>query len=131
MILHLTPAERTSFEQLPAALRDGSEVRDERTDALETDEQLRIRASMMDAQAIPGFSALLETVKAGGRPDLAKLEAIPDESLPEVLFTIGARGMTTLIATLLPRAASADDVAALAHLTDLRHDILEVNASLS
>ncbi len=127
--LFLTPHERSQLDQLSVKVPADWAVTDEASSAYETDEQLEIRAQIASFKDNPAVLALVEALKAGKAPQ--EWPDIPADVLPEVYFTIGARGLTGMIGGLLENAADLDDIAMLSALTTLRHEVLMTNESVS
>lgn len=127
--LFLTPHEHAQLDQLSVKVPADWAVTDEASTAYESDEQLEIRAQIASFKDDPAVLALVETLKAGKTP--AEWPEVPNEILPEVYFTIGARGLTGMIGALLESAADLDDIAMLSALTTLRHEVLMTNESVS
>ena len=130
MNLFLNADERTRFGALSPALTKGYAVVDETSTAYETDYELAIRANMAELGSFPAFKKLTEDMKAGKKVDPASLKEIPEEAMPEVLFSIGARGIAMLMNEMLGMIKTAEDVEALAGLSTLRHDILTSNSQV-
>ncbi len=125
--LLLTPAEQKTFAALPEPLRNGWTVETESGTAYETDYELMIRANMAELTGFPAFKTMSEAIRAGKQVDPASLGVIPEEVIPEILFSIGARGISVLIDTLLSRTSKDEDVQAIAAFGQFRKDILESN----
>jgi hypothetical protein len=66
-----------------------------------------------------------------GKADPTALQNIPESVLPELFFTIGARGVTMLIRVLLDQCSTDQDIEGVVGLSRIRHDILQTNASIS
>jgi hypothetical protein len=128
--LFLSTEERKRFGALSPTLTKGVTVVDETSKAYETTYELMIRANMAEFGSFPAFKKLVEDMKAGKKVDPSSLKDIPEEALPEVMFTIGARGIAVLMDELMGRIADAKDVESLAGLSSLRHDILTSNAQV-
>lgn len=128
--LHLLPSEQSAFGKLPDALKEGWTVEAEKLKSFETAEQLQIRANMADFSKWPAMQALLDGLKKGQAPNMDSLESIPEEAVPELLFTIGASGISGLIGLLLQEIKNDEDLESVAGFSILRHDILEANASV-
>ena len=128
--LYLTAAEQAKFQTVSDALKDGWEVTPETIDAYETTYQLWIRANMMELNEFPEIKQMILALRDGKPVDPTTIQNIPDEALPEVLFTIGARGITILMTILFDRIESDEEIAAIAGLSHLRHDVLEANAKV-
>lgn len=129
--LILTADERKIFDTLPATLKEGWMVEEETGNAYETHEELSMRQRMASFEDFPQLQALAQQV-TGNRP-LAEisLQEVPPEILPEFCFTIGARGLSALIALALRQAKDDEDIEGLAGFTSLRHEMLIANTSAS
>ncbi len=128
--LYLTPDEQKIFSTLPANLREGWAVETEAGTAYEDDDVLRIRATMFRSPLPKLKDIAINAIRDKALPDPSFLETIPEGILPELYYTIGARGVLHIIGSLLPKAATDDDIGGLAGLTVIRHDILATNASI-
>lgn len=128
-VLYLTQDEKKIFENLSEALREGWKIQDETINAYETDEQLAVRVSMADTDRWPELKKLMQEMKEGKEVNVTDIKSIPESAMPELLFTIGARGVTMLIYALMQKAKDDQDIEGLAAFSMLRHDLLETNAS--
>lgn len=129
--LFLTEPEAAAFVALPESLREGWTVEPETGTAYEDADVLKVRAGMARFDSYP---ALREYVKESLRTGVVQPPAItelPESVLPELFFTIGAHGVRMLIAAMLSRCETDDDVAGIAGLSHIRRDILETNASIT
>jgi hypothetical protein len=129
--LFLTEPEAAAFAKLPEGLREGWTVEPETGTAYEDADVLKVRAGMARFDSYPQLKDIANDVLAGKQPNAAAFDGIPESVLPELYFTIGATGIAILVRILLPKVADDEDIAGLAGLTHLRHDILETNASIS
>lgn len=129
--LRLTDAEMKRWESLPAERTEGWEVEREDGVAYESPDVLKIRAGMARFDSFPALRAVVDAAMHGKKIDLAAVRDMPESVLPELCFTIGAVGMTVLIGALFAELASDEDVAAIAAMTSIRHDILTTNASVT
>jgi hypothetical protein len=123
--LFLTPDEQTRFGTLPEALRQGRDVETETSTNLESDEQLEIRRQLASFKDDPTAIALADAI-AAGKP-ASEWPEVPQAVLPELYFTIGARGVTAMINALLGEIADSEDIDLLAALTFIRHELLGTN----
>jgi hypothetical protein len=130
MQLILTSDEKAMFDALPDALKDGWQVSDEPSSAWESDETLAIRYEMSSLKRHPEAKNILETVRKG-EYEKAIMEGIPESLLPDLFFTIGAKGMTVMIHKLLQEAKTDADLGGTSALTTIRHQLLTANASHS
>jgi hypothetical protein len=129
--LHFTPSELAHYEKLPAALREGWIVKEETGTAYETEEVLEIRRAMLRFQKNPSLQPLLEKLKQNIPLEQLTSKDLPEEILPDLFFGMGARGVTVLIELAFGNVKDEEDVAGLAGLTKIRHDLLEANAKAS
>ncbi len=127
--LFLTDAERATFDALPSSLRDGWDVQSESQETYESIRQTQIRYSLADFSFHPEINSFVEAIVNGGEPDLDILDSLSPEVEKEIFFVMGARGVKSLIETLLPEIADDEDVELLASLTVIRHELLSINAS--
>lgn len=127
--LFFTADEQALFTRLTSVTPADITVSEETSTAYETDEQLEIRAQIASFKDEPAAKGLAEAIAAG--KDASEWPDVPSEYLPELYFTIGARGLTAMIAVLLERATDEEDVRMLSALTTLRHEILANNESAS
>jgi hypothetical protein len=129
--LYLHADEAKAFAALPDALREGWTVEPETGTAYEDADVLRVRAGMARFDGHPELKRMAAQVLAGERLSDAQLKGIPEAILPELYFSIGASGIRILMKTLFPTIATDEDVAGFAGFSQLRHDILATNASIS
>lgn len=129
--LALTDAETARWNALPAALKEGWTTERETGTAYESAVMLKVRAGMARFDSFPALRTVVAKAIAGEKPDVAALKGMPDAVLPELFFTIGAVGVTALIAAMFDHATTDEDVAALAGLTSVRRDILKVNETVT
>ncbi len=123
--LFLTTDEQTRFGTLPEALRQGRAVETETSMAFESDEQLEIRRQLASFKDDPTTVALADAI-AAGKP-ASEWPEVPKSVLPELYFTIGARGVTAMIGALLGEIADNEDVDLLAALSFIRHELFGTN----
>lgn len=129
--LYLTAAESEKVRRLPESLLEGWAIEEETGTAYESDDVLRIRAGMARFDTFPALRDMAKSAAAGEKIDFSTLRGMPEAALPELCFTIGARGITVLIAGLIANAKSDEDVAGIAGLSSIRRDILRTNASVT
>lgn len=129
--LKLTQAEKETFDSLPATLREGWTVEEETQTSYEPPEVLAIRAHISKLGDVPSIKAMLDRVKAGQPLDGLSLDSIPESSLADFFFTIGARGLSWLIANFLLSVKDDSDIEGIAGLTLIRTELLANNASIS
>lgn len=128
--LYLTGAERKVFEQLPEQLREGWKVMDETSEAYESPEALSIRAEIASFKKDPALKDYIEMLKEKNL-DTIQLPDLQDESIADFFFAIGARGIAAFMDTLLLDIRNDEDIRGLAHLSTMRHTLLNINASIS
>ncbi len=127
--LLLTATERPWFDRLSEELKDGWVVQEETLDAYETDEALRIRSHMARFDSYPQLKDMIAAVRSGKPTKEWNVDGVPEELLPTVFFTIGARGIAAMMSALLTQLRSDEDIRGLASLSAIRHDLLAANAS--
>jgi len=129
--LMLTADELKIFTALPEALRNGWKSASETLTTFETPAMLEMRAeiSTFKNDKLKEMAALLQK----GSVDLKALQAmdLTDDEIGEFFFTIGAQGTGLLVGVLLAEAKTDDDLQAVAHLTEMRHKLLELNSTHS
>lgn len=130
MNIFLSAEERKRFDALSKELTKDCTVVDETSAAYETDYELAIRANMADLTNFPACKDMFTDLKAGKEIDPSMLKDIPEAAMPEILFSIGARGIAVLMDEMLTMITSAQDTEALAGLSSLRHDILTSNSKV-
>jgi hypothetical protein len=130
-VLYLTADEKKVFDGLSETVREGWNVELEKNEAWETDEQLAVRANIADFSAWPALRDMVDDARFGKDIAIENLKSMPQEVLPELFFTIGARGMTMIIRTLLLKKPMDEDIESIAALSMLRHDLFEANSSFS
>ena len=128
--LYLTMVEKALFQKLPKELREGWAVVDQPVKAFETDAQLAVRANMMELDAFPELRKAVEGMRAGKKPDLKSIKGIPEAALGEVLFALGARGISILLQHLLADATEDKHLEAVAGFSFARKDIIDANAAV-
>ncbi|MDD5623580.1 MAG: hypothetical protein PHI23_02635 [Candidatus Peribacteraceae bacterium] len=129
--LFLTTEEQKAFSAVSASLREGWAVSAETQTSYETQEVLEMRAQISPLRRHPKVKELVEKVQAGTPPDKLSLPELSEEDIGEFFFMIGAKGISLLIASLLKEVKTDDDVRLLANLGEMRHKLLETNASIS
>lgn len=126
--LYLTKPEQDLFMKLPQKLREGWKVEVESGSAYESDAVLSMRGRMASFAEFPAVQALVDRMQKGEKPENLSLKDVPETVLPELCFTIGARGLSVFIGTLLKEVKSDGDIEGLAGLSLLRHEMLLANA---
>ncbi len=129
--LYLTADEKKLFAALPKNLQEGWQVEEEKGTMYESVRQIAMRYQMADFSAYPGLKKIGETMKKGGDISSFSLDDIPAEALKELYFTMGARGVKSLILTFLTEVKNDADIEALSVLSIVRHKLLELNSTAS
>jgi len=124
--LRLTDSEQKIFDKLSASLREGWKVEREDGTVYETAEELAVRAAMARFDLHPELQKFVEGIR-NGNFDQEIPSDLSEDALQELCFTIGAAGVTALMAILLPRIQTDDDITALASFSQIRRDILKTN----
>jgi hypothetical protein len=129
--LHLTPTETELFQKLPAAVQEGWIIEPEKLTSYETDDMLRMRGEMaqISFRKYPELVALVE--KSGQVKDLSDLQFpdVPEDVLQELIFVIGARGLDGFVRGMLSETKTDEDLKSVMFLSEMRHKILELNAT--
>jgi hypothetical protein len=130
--LHLTAAERARFDALPKAARRSCAVREETGKAYESADELALRVGMTSLSDLPELREALGDLHAGKKVSF-DWEMIPGDVWADLLFAMGARGVSTLIAAGLENADgwTDEDAETLSALSVVRHKLLKTNASIS
>jgi hypothetical protein len=128
-MMHVLPSEHDALQAVPPALLAGWNIQPETLKSFESDRQIWIRANMAEFKSAPELHELVTDVLAAKTINLKPIKNLPEELLPELLFTIGARGITQIIAALLLEPPTKELIESIAGFTHLRHDILEANAA--
>lgn len=135
--LFLTADERKVFDALPAAVREGWEVRAER-DAVPDDAARRAMRLQLLHLHDPALRAFVRS--AGETKDSAALTAlvlgmdlkgVADADLAELCFALGPVPLTAIIADLLPKTKTDDDLEGVQAIALIRHSLLAAAASSS
>jgi hypothetical protein len=136
-VLYLRREEKTVFDALRDALKNGWSVEDEPLTSDERPEELRMRYQMAkfedaDLQNLVQLAQESRTPeefeKTALKFDFAKL---PQEQIAEVFFMLGTKLMGKIISYGLQEASSDEDIEGIAALSNVRHLLLEANASVS
>jgi hypothetical protein len=128
--LHLTTAEQATWQQLPPDVQRLATVQPETSTAYETPAELDMRAAMASFAHHPECERLLQALRAGDKPETLAWQDLPQQVWGELLFTIGATGVSALIRETLPHVRAEEEVTALVGLTVIRHQLLLTNASI-
>jgi hypothetical protein len=124
--LYLSKAEQKLWNAFPEALREGWNVETEGNDGYETDDELRMNTCLTTMHKYEAVQEMLNAASNGKEISLS-LAGVPDEAALDFFFTIGARGIANLIATLMASAFTDNDIMTLSALAEARHEILTVN----
>lgn len=127
--LYLTGEEEASFRLLPAAIRKGCSIEEETlVRHYETTAQINMRFRISDFKKFPDLAPLMERLKEDGELSAANFEVLGPALQQELFFAIGARGVAGLLLSILPKASTREDIEAIAHLSQIRHALLEINS---
>ena len=129
MVVYLTAEERAAFDALPADIREGWDVQEETLDCYESYAQLQMRYNLADFDMYPDMKNWAEKIQNGEGIDGFSVDHIDPVAQNELFFVMGARGMKTLIDTVLGDISDDEDVRALSELSTVRHKLLEINSS--
>lgn len=127
--IFLTETERISFDRLPSSVKEGWETQAETFTSYESERQMKIRYSLADFSFHPEINTFVEHIVNGGEPDMNVLDSLTPEVEKEIFFVLGARGVKSLIETLLTEIENDEDMELLAALSVVRHELLSINAS--
>lgn len=129
-LLHLTAAERKVFELLPETVREGWQVEAEELKYADTRQKQMMRLSLVRLHD-PSLLALREkalqtesvdeVVALIGTMDLTLVDG---DDLAELSFALGPTMMSNLIAALLGKVTSDEEMEGVTALTVIRHAIL-------
>ncbi len=130
--LYLTAAEQKIYDNLSDKLKEGWTMEQETAANahFESDEVLRMRREMSTLSDHPALKAFIEEFQ-NNPSKTPQLPVLSDEIMGEFFFVIGASGMTPFIGSLLSTAANDDDIKGIASLSEMRHQLLLINASTS
>jgi hypothetical protein len=126
--LYLTKTEQDLFAKLPQELKEGWKVEVENGTAYESDAVIAMRRRMASFEEFPHVQVLVDRVQKGEQLESLTLKDVPETVLPELCFTIGARGLSVLMGALLKEVKSDEDIEGLSGLSVLRHEMLLSNA---
>lgn len=128
--LFLTPQEEAVFARLGADIREGWNIAAENLVFEDSPMKLHLRLGLLRLHD-PALLKLRERVKTLQDPKTIAEEIssidhslLLHDDLAALFFAMGSGVLTELIALLLPAAASDKDLADLAALTFIRHEIL-------
>ncbi len=128
--LYLTGEEDASFEKLSSAIRKNCKVEKETlTGHYETPAQISMRFRISDFKKFPKLDSLMERLKEGEGLSAEDFEVLGPALQQELFFAIGARGVAGILLSVLSEASTAEDIEAIAHLSQVRHELLRVNST--
>ncbi|MBT3834856.1 hypothetical protein HOF56_01260 [Candidatus Peribacteria bacterium] len=133
--LKLRPNEKAIFDKLSDELKDGWQIEDEKLEAEETIEELKMRHDMFRGSetckkildAMSGVKDEEALKKAASEMDFSSLA---QEDAAELFFTLGTTAISAIIFGALEAADSDDDLEGIASLTEIRHMLFESNSSI-
>jgi len=125
--LYLTTDERTLFDALPAKLKEGWEVKEEKGTYQDDDMKRMLRMTFVRLQdpALKQLQVKLKSVK--NEQELVELgktvdfSSASEEDLAELFFAMGAENMTLVIRMQLAEVRSDSDLDAVSMLSNVRH----------
>jgi hypothetical protein len=129
--LYLTDKEQKLFEALSSDIQEGWSVEQETQTSYESPAALDMRVQISSWKDDPLVQDIVKSVEADKKPENATLPELSEEQLADFFFTIGAVGQTLFIVALLQDAKDDDDLQGVAHLTQMRHQMLKTNADIS
>lgn len=128
--LQLTHGELALFAAIPDAVREGWDAQPETLPVVDEPPRKLIRLQLLTLRD-PSLQALQRSLSAMDDPEKAALaladvdfHAVSYDDLAELCFAMGPASLTTIITHLLRQAASDEDLASIASLTFLRHELL-------
>lgn len=127
MTLYLTREEQALFAKLPAAVREGWNVEEEKRSFKDSDMLKRIRIGMAKFDSPVLKKMQTEAVATKDIVDSLgniTLDSLSDNDRAELFFVIGPQGMGQLILSLLPHAQSAEDMPGIAAFSIARKELL-------
>lgn len=127
--LYLTAQEQKVFGLLPDNLQEGWTIENETGTHYESVRQIAMRYQMADFSAYPELQSVAEIMKQGKDLSSFSLDDVPPEALKELFFVMGARGVNSLVQTLIHELKNDADVEALSALSNVRHELLSINSS--
>ncbi len=129
--LTLTADEKKVYLTLPESLREGWQILDETQTSYETLEALEMRIEISPLRRHPLLQEYLKRFEKGESVEKLPLPDLSQEDMGEFFFSIGARGMTELMKSVLGNVKTDDDIRLLSSIGEMRHKLLETNASIS
>ena len=137
MTLHLRKEEAKIFHGLPKDLQDGWKVGEEKGTSDERPEELMMRYQMVSFSD-PKLQKLIGAARAAQTPEAFEkiasgfdFSALSHEEMAEVFFTLGTRLLGKIIQTHLQEVKNDEDLQGIAALSEIRHLLLEANASVA
>lgn len=129
--LHLTTGEVALYQKLPASLREGWTVQEEKLTFTDTIERMHMRADFAKIHDETTKDLVKKIAGAKSADDAAVIlqsmdkKTIDTVDLLEFAFVIGPDGLSTLLRVKLESASTDDDLLDAAGLSELRHELLE------
>lgn len=127
--LYLTAQEQKVFAALSKDLQEGWKLEEETGTSYESVRQIAMRYHMADFSAYPKLQRVIDMIMSGKNLSGFSFDDLPPESFKELSFTMGARGINSLMQTLITDIKNDDDMQALASLSAMRHELLAINSS--
>lgn len=130
-LLHCTPSERSLFDALPEALREGWKLKDETLSYQDSPKNreirfmiarfhdpklLEVRAKFTSVKTDEDFMALAASID---------LSALSETDLGQILFALGPDAIGSLILAIFRTADSDEDLLMISHLSEARHELLQ------
>lgn len=125
--LHLTADEKKLFDKLPASLKEGWEVKEERGEYEDSEMKRMLRMTFVRLKD-PALKQLQEKLKnVKDQNEVLRIARTADfsgasqEDLEELFFAMGSDNMGMVIRLQLADARSDDDLDAVSMLSNVRH----------
>ena len=136
LTLYLQANEKELFNALSEKLREGWTTEEETLTSDERPEELTMRYQMarFEDNGLAEFAKGAATAKTPEEFQKAAAEfdftTLSQEQIAELFFTLGTKIMSKMIEHLLSKVENDEDLEGLAGLTQIRHMLLETNASV-
>lgn len=135
-VLYLRPDERKHFDALKEELKDGWEIKEEKIEAEERPEELKMRSLMMNNGDSGVFQEALQGLTQAKKPEncravLEKLAKMPYAAAMEIFFSLGVRKLSLFLESVLCNTKTDEDLRAVMGLSSIRHTLLESNAEFT
>ena len=133
--LFLRRGEKHAFDALPPSLHEGWNVEEETLESEERREEIVMRAKMFRCANHECQKIIAAIVHAKNPKEMEALveqcdfAAFSPEQIAEIFFTLGTGALDLLVRSALRVADSDRDIEGIAGLTQIRHFLLETNAS--